>query len=171
MKEDFTRIAISDSSLSMLISAARRQIKHTVAAMSQPYGLNPYQYWMFLIIKQHGAMSLSELAGRMWMDHPTTSRLVHAMEDQGLLQIQPDPKHGRRVLIGLNPDKTPILEELHGKVSAYQSRLEAGLSDEEKTNLVSGLGKVIRNLTGVLNEMKSGKGSGERAAKAETLAS
>jgi DNA-binding MarR family transcriptional regulator len=152
MKDDFAHSALPESSLSMLIAAARRHIKHAVAAIVEPYGLNAYQCWMILLLRDRGPMSLSELAGRMWMDHPTTSRLVHALEEIGLLQVQPDPTHGRKVLIGVNPEKASLLEEIHGKVLVYRSRLEHGLSSEEKSVLHDALSKMILNLSEILEE-------------------
>ena len=170
MKDDFTNSALPESSLSMLIAAARRHVKHAVGAIVEPYGLNAYQCWMILLLRDRGPMSLSELAGRMWMDHPTTSRLVHALELDGLLQVQPDPHHGRKVLIGINPDKTGLLEEIHVKVLEYRSRMEQGLSSTERTVLHDALAKVILNLTELLGEEPAEKDPGTRHAKSKALA-
>lgn len=153
MKDDFTHSALPESSLSMLIAAARRQVKHAVAAAVEPYGLNAYQCWMVVLLRDRGAMSLSELAGRMWMDHPTTSRLVHALEEMGLLQIHPDPTHGRKVLIDIHPGKREVADEIHGKVIDYRNLLERGLSPEEKGVLHAALGKVILNLEELLEKV------------------
>ncbi len=152
MKDDFARSALPEASLSMLIAAARRHVKHAVNAIGEPHGLNAYQCWMILLLKDRGPMSLSELAGRMWMDHPTTSRLVHALEEIDLLQVQPDPNHGRKVLIGINPDRMRIIDQIHSQVLVYRSRLEAGLSATEKAVLHDALAKVILNLTDLLEE-------------------
>jgi DNA-binding MarR family transcriptional regulator len=152
MKDDFSHSALPESSLSMLIAAARRHVKHAVGALVEPYGLNAYQCWMVLLLKNRGPMSLSELAGRMWMDHPTTSRLVHALEETGLLRVQPDPNHGRKVLIGITPERMGLVDEIYTLVLAYRNRMEAGLSAEEKTVLHQGLEKIILNLTELLEE-------------------
>ncbi|HWQ10888.1 MAG TPA: MarR family transcriptional regulator [Holophaga sp.] len=152
MKDDFTHSALPESSLSMLIAAARRQVKHAVAAAVEPYGLNAYHCWMIVLLRDRGAMSLSELAGRMWMDHPTTSRLVHALEEMGLLKIQPDPTHGRRVLIDIDAGKREVADAIHERVLDYRNLLERGLSPEEKGVLHSALGKVILNLEELLEK-------------------
>jgi len=167
MKDDFTHSALPESSLSMLIAAARRHVKHVVGAIVEPYGLNAYQCWMILLLKDRGAMSLSELAGRMWMDHPTTSRLVHALEESGLLRVQPDPNHGRKVLIGINPEKMGLVDEIFTLVLAYRNRMEAGLSQEEKTVLHSGLSRIILNLTELLDE--DGQETAERKPASKAL--
>lgn len=171
MKDDFTHSALPESSLSMLIAAARRHVKHAVGALVEPYGLNAYQCWMLLLLRDRGPMSLSELAGRMWMDHPTTSRLVHALEENGLLQIQPDPSHGRKVLIAIPPAKAPMVEEIHAKVLEYRSQLEKGLTAEEKTVLHSALAKVILNLSDLLQPEGREPAHHDRRSRSKALAS
>ena len=153
MKDDFTHSALPEATLSMLIAAARRHIKHALAALLEPYGLNAYQCWMIVLLNSRGPMSLSELAGRMWMDHPTTSRLVHGLEGMGLLQVRPDPSHGRRVLIGHPPGKKrELVEQIHGRLDRYRAQFEKGLTAEEKKAIHSGLSKVILNLASLLED-------------------
>ena len=171
MKDDFAHSALPEASLSMLIAAARRHVKHAVGSIVEPYGFNAYQCWMILLLKARGPMSLSELAGRMWMDHPTTSRLVHALEETGLLQVQPDPNHGRKVLIGINPEKTGLMDEIHGKVLTYRNRLEHGLSAEEKSVLHDALAKVILNLEDFLGDEITEKDEPSQRSKSKALAS
>lgn len=169
MKDDFSATALPESSLSMLIAAARRHVKHAVGAIVEPYGLNAYQCWILMLLRQRGPMSLSELAGRMWMDHPTTSRLVHAMQENGVIQVQPDPTHGRKVLIGLNPDKVGVVEDIYGKVSTYRSRLEHGLSEEEKSVLHTALEKVILNLSDLLEAEPAESAATGRGSRSKVL--
>jgi DNA-binding MarR family transcriptional regulator len=170
MKDNFAQTALPEASLSMLIAAARRHVKHAVAAIVEPYGLNAYQCWMILLLRSRGPMSLSELAGRMWMDHPTTSRLVHALEEGGLLQVHPDPSHGRKVLIGLNPEKAELMDEIHAKVLVYRARLERGLNQEETTVLHRALAKVILNLEDLLEDESSKHEPPPRRSKSKALA-
>lgn len=153
------------STLSMLIAAARRHVKHAVGTLGEPYGLNPYQYWMLWILRDQGPMSLSELAGRMWMDHPTTSRLVHALEAEGYVQVSPDPKHGRRISIGIPTAKIAKIDEICGRATEYRSRLEEGLSSGELDTLRSALCKVILNLEGLLQQWESDGTKGKRKKK------
>jgi len=153
------------STLSMLIAAARRHVKHAIGTLGEPEGLNPYQYWMLWILREQGPLSLSELAGQMWMDHPTTSRLVHALETEGYLEVSPDPKHGRRIRIGIPAAKRAVVEEICGRATDYRARLEAGLSEEEGRMLRSGLCKVITNLEGLLKEWEEDGTKGKRKKK------
>jgi DNA-binding MarR family transcriptional regulator len=170
MKDAFTHSALPEASLSMLIAAARRYVKHAVDALGDPYGLNLYHCWMLLLLRDRGPISLTELAGRMWMDHPTTSRLVHALEEMGLLRVQQDPTHGRKVLIGINPEKACLTEEVYAKVVEYRAQLEKGMTQEEKAFLRTALAKVILNLSELLEEGHPDKIDPEAKSKAKLLA-
>ena len=154
------------STLSMLIAAARRHVKHAVGALGEPYGLNPYQYWMLWLLREQGPLSLSELARLMWMDHPTTSRLVHALESDGYLEVSPDPKHGRRIRIGIPEAKRDHVEEICSRATEYRTRMEEGLSLDEQKVLRSSLCKVITNLEGLLKQWEADGTKGKRKKKA-----
>ena len=143
------------STLSMLISAARRHVKHAVGALGEADGLNPYQFWMLWILREQGPMSLTEVARRMWMDHPTTSRLVHALETAGFLEVTPDPKHGRRIRIGIPVAKLTEVEAICVRAAEYSARMEEGLSPEEQAAMRTGLIKVITNLEGLLKHWEN----------------
>lgn len=140
-----------NSTLSMLIAAARRNVKHAITTLAEPYGLNPYQYWMLWILRE-GPLSLSELAAKMWMDHPTTSRLIHALEEEGYVTISPDPNHGRRICIQITPSRLASVQEICAAATEYRNRFEANLTLEELAALRTALPKVITNVEGFLQD-------------------
>jgi DNA-binding MarR family transcriptional regulator len=152
-----------NSTLSMLIAAARRNVKHAIGSLSEPYGLNPYQYWMLWILRE-GPHSLSELATKMWMDHPTTSRLVHALEEDGYISISPDPNHGRRISIKIKPEKADAVAEICASANAYRTKFEEGLSAEELQVLRTALSRVITNVEGFLKATPSKDPKAKRKA-------
>src|SRR5512135_3806328 len=90
--------------LGFLVAATRRRVKQVVWARLAPLGLTPQQYWIMLVINRKGPQSLHLLAKEVWMDDPTASRVVKALCDRGLLRSEPDPAHGRRILIRLTPE-------------------------------------------------------------------
>jgi len=136
----------SQSSPSLLIMAAKRQIKQLVATRLKPFNLTDQQCLLLEIVREVGPICLSDLAGELRLDHPTTSRLVHTLEGRGLLKVKPDPKHRRRVLIHLDDSQQAFLDDLHAIVADYRARLESGLTEEEKNLLRICLGKVLVNL-------------------------
>ncbi len=146
------------SNLSMLVAAARRSVKHAVAPLLEPLDLTPLQAWMILLIRESGTVSLTELASQMWLDHPTTSRLVHSLEERGILSIQQDPNHGRRIQISICQEGAAFVETLFMASETFRERMEQGLDPEEKDIFRRVIHKFLVNLSTMSAELPKRKG-------------
>lgn len=132
--------------LGHLIGAARRRMKQALWAQLQPLELTPQQFWVLLVIDKHGSLSLHELALQVWMDDPTASRVVKALEGRGLLTTGPDPQHGRRRLIQLGAKGRALRTTLRSLAVAFRTRIEQGISPQAEARLRSALERVISNM-------------------------
>ena len=137
---------LTQASLGTLAAAVRRRLKHVVGARLVPFRLTIQQAWVLLVLHEQGPSSLHPLAQQTWMDDPTASRVVKAMVGRGLLRTQPDPKHGRRILISLTPEALPIAQELQQIVAGIRASLVRGLSPDQQALLREGLLAMIANL-------------------------
>jgi DNA-binding MarR family transcriptional regulator len=144
------RSAFAASSLGMLIVAARRSIRQIVSTMVLPEAITPHQYWMLLVLQSSKPLSLGELATSMWMDDPSVSRAVKVLADRGLVEINHDPRHGRRLLIRLSLQGQALCEQIWEVAGGFQERMEAGLTDLEKATLHASLCKVLSNLDDII---------------------
>jgi len=137
---------LTQAGLGTLAAAVRRRLKHVVGARLVPYGLTIQQSWVMLVLLEHGPSSLHPLAQQTWMDDPTASRVVKALVGRGLLRTQPDPRHGRRILINLTPEALPMAQELQQIVAGIRANLVQGLSPDQQAVLREGLLVMIANL-------------------------
>lgn len=137
---------LTQAGLGTLAAAVRRRLKHVVGARLVPYGLTIQQSWVMLVLLEHGPSSLHPLAQQTWMDDPTASRVVKALVGRGLLRTQPDPRHGRRILISLTPEALPMARELQQIVAGIRADLVQGLSPDQQAVLREGLLVMIANL-------------------------
>ena len=64
----------------------------------------PLQLSALVTVEQHGPLRLSELARREAVTAPTMSRVLTALDEQGLVVRSPDPQDARGVLITLSPE-------------------------------------------------------------------
>lgn len=142
--------SLSDAGPGTLAAGVRRLLKQVLWARLAPYGLSPQQLWVVLVLRQKGPSSLHPLARQVWMDDPTASRVVKTMVERGWLTAQPDPRHGRRILIDLAPAARPKVEELHGITTELGGTMTSGLSQEEQDVLSRGLRTMIDNLESLL---------------------
>lgn len=147
------------SGTSMLIGAARSLLKQVVGTLLEPHDLTPHQLWMLLVLRESGPQSLSELASRMWLDHPTASRLAHGLEDRGFLTVERHPQQGRRVSIALRADHAEELEALARLAEAFREELEAGVSPEQKAVFRTVMETLLRNLGSIHARQKPGSGA------------
>ena len=147
------------SGISMLVAAARRAVKHAVAPLLEPLDLTPHEGWMILLLRETGPLSLTDLALRMWLDHPTTSRLVHALESRQILEVKQDPNHGRRIQIGIAKEGASLSETLFMASETFRIRMEKGFSEVEKNAFRGSLHKLLHNLAelNATNPKRKGK--------------
>ena len=141
--------------LGQLIAATRRRIKQALWAHLEEEKLTPQQYWILMVLMEHGPHSLHALAGKVCIDDPTASRIVKALSGRGLTASEPDPDHGRRILIRMAPGTEALQRRLKGMAAKVRGGLESGFSDGEKALLRSGLMKVIANMDALETDLRA----------------
>ncbi|HET8901346.1 MAG TPA: MarR family transcriptional regulator [Holophagaceae bacterium] len=141
--------------LGQLIAATRRRIKQALWAHLEADKLTPQQYWILMVLMEHGPHSLHELAGKVCIDDPTASRIVKALSARGLTASSPDPDHGRRILIRMGPDTAALQKRLKGMAAKVRGGLESGFTSEEKALLRLGLMKIIANMDALETDLRS----------------
>jgi DNA-binding MarR family transcriptional regulator len=156
---------LHDAGLGTLAAAVRRRLKHVVGTRLAPHNLTLQQFWVMLVLLEQGPMSLHPLGQKVWMDDPTASRVVKAMVGRGLLLAEPDPSHGRRILISLTPGALPLARELQLLAEELKAGLVAGFDPDQQAALRRGLLAMITNLDDMLDAIPS-SGSGDAAVTA-----
>ncbi len=153
LMQEQTPTPLTKVGLGFLVAATRRRVKQVVWARLTPLGLTPQQFWIMLVINRKGPQSLHLLAREVWMDDPTASRVVKALCDRGLLRSEPDPAHGRRILIRLTPEGSGTARELEAISEEIRGRLAGGLSEEELAIIRRGLAQMITNMDHLAEEL------------------
>lgn len=138
--------------LGILAAAVRRRLKQVISARLAVHGITLQQFWVILVLGESGGTSLHPLAQRVWMDDPTASRVVKSLVERGLVTTQPDPHHGRRILISLAPGALPLAQELQALAAEVKAGLVCGLSADQQAVLRQGLRDMIANLDAMLME-------------------
>jgi DNA-binding MarR family transcriptional regulator len=99
----------------------------------------PLQLSALVTVEQHGPLRLSELARREAVTAPTMSRVLAALDEQGLVIRTPDPQDARGVRIVLSEEGAARLAEVRSHRTALVARRLARLSDEEREQIVAAL--------------------------------
>jgi DNA-binding MarR family transcriptional regulator len=73
-------------------------------------------------LELYGPVTPSELADIERIKRPTATRLLRALEEQGLVERTPDPKDGRSALISITGEGRERLRRLRRRKNAYLAR-------------------------------------------------
>jgi DNA-binding MarR family transcriptional regulator len=84
-------------------------------------------------------LRLSELARREAVTAPTMSRVLAALDEQGLVIRTPDPNDARGVRIVLAEEGAARLAEVRSHRTALVARRLARLDDEQRATLLASL--------------------------------
>lgn len=99
----------------------------------------PLQLSALVTVEQHGPLRLSELARREAVTAPTMSRVLSALDEQGLVIRTPDPSDARGVQIVLSDDGAQRLTEVRSHRTALVARRLARLGDEERQQIIAAM--------------------------------
>jgi DNA-binding MarR family transcriptional regulator len=99
----------------------------------------PLQLSALVTVEQYGPLRLSELARREAVTAPTMSRVLSALDEQGLVVRAADPQDARGVLITLSPDGARRLDEVRTRRTALVARRLARLDDAQRAALTAAL--------------------------------
>jgi DNA-binding MarR family transcriptional regulator len=99
----------------------------------------PLQLSALATVEQYGPLRLSELARREAVTAPTMSRVLAALDEQGLVIRTPDPNDARGVRIVLSDEGAARLAEVRSHRTALVARRLARLDDDQKATLLAAL--------------------------------
>jgi DNA-binding MarR family transcriptional regulator len=88
-------------------------------------------------IERHGALTLRELADHEKVQPPSMSRIVAALEEQGLLTRTPHPTDGRQALIAMTGAARDLIREDRRRRDAWLARRLRDLGPQERETLRS----------------------------------
>ncbi|MEJ3651694.1 MarR family transcriptional regulator [Actinomycetes bacterium KLBMP 9759] len=92
----------------------------------------PLQLSALVTVEQHGPLRLSELARREAVTAPTMSRVLAALDEQGLVVRATDPQDARGVLITLAEEGSRRLNEVRSHRTALVARRLMRLDAEQR---------------------------------------
>ena len=99
----------------------------------------PLQLSALVTVEQHGPLRLSELARREAVTAPTMSRVLSALDEQGLVLRAPDPQDARGVLVSLSDAGAVALAEVRTHRTALVARRLARLDDAQRATLADAM--------------------------------
>lgn len=111
----------------------RLVIARTARRMRQEAGhvLSPTLTSALASIERRGPLTPSELADAERVKRPTATRIVAALERDGLVQRTADPSDGRACFLSVSPKGAETLKKLRKRKNAYLSRMLRDMPSED----------------------------------------
>ena len=137
---DATELAARLASLSTVL---QRHLSRTDAGD----GLTRARLSALALLVLGGPRTLGELAAAEHVRPPTMTRLIHAMEEDGLVARSPNPKDGRSIVIRATPHGAEQLERGRARQIAPLAEAISDLDRPERLQLEDAadlLGRVLR---------------------------
>lgn len=112
------------------------------AAYARPHGLSPTEWRLLARLNAQGSMLLRDLCTALAMDKAYASRILRALQPRGLLAVQGDPQHGRRLIVSITPAGQALARELLPQAREAQMQLLDVLDASERVVLYAALRKL-----------------------------
>ncbi|HYH58706.1 MAG TPA: MarR family transcriptional regulator [Thermoleophilaceae bacterium] len=128
----------------------RLAIARTARRMRQEAGdeLSPSMTAALATIENHGPLTPSGLADIERIKRPTATRILHRLEEDGLIERSADPSDGRSAVVCITSQGAALLKKLRSRKNAYLARRLRELPAEDVAALERAAGVLERLLDG-----------------------
>lgn len=110
-------------------------------------GMNITSWRIGLILRNYGAISMTEVATHAVGRLPTITKSVYRMEQQGLVSVKKNEQDARVTMVSITEQGIETVEQLIQNTSKTIDRAFSDLTNEELATMNSLLKKVFDNLS------------------------
>jgi DNA-binding MarR family transcriptional regulator len=128
------------------VAKAFKGINAELSRQLEPHGVHPGQDYLLDELWREDGQTVGALAARIGVEVPTAVRTVSRMEAAGLLQREPDPADGRRVIVRLTPRGKELERIVPQILAEVTERATSGMSEAEREQLLRLLRDLRKNL-------------------------
>jgi DNA-binding MarR family transcriptional regulator len=130
----------------LLLAAVRRRQRQAVEARVGHMGLSSQQFWVLEAIHQRGECPLSDILATLPMDQPTTSRVLAALQERGLVETQTDSNDRRCRRVRLTTQGERLAKHCTTIAKQIRKTLLVGFTQAEVATLSETLSRMVANL-------------------------
>jgi DNA-binding MarR family transcriptional regulator len=134
----------SDEALSELFWGVARQLRHSSRETLAPFDILPSHSRAIVVIQRHGALRLSLLSEHLRIAPRSTTEVVDALEERGLVERQPDPDDRRATLVSLTAEGERVANAIRAGRDAEAERFFGTLTATDRAELA----RILRTLRG-----------------------
>jgi DNA-binding MarR family transcriptional regulator len=133
-----------DESLAEAFWGVARQLRGLSRRTLEPWEVTPSHARVLSVLARHGVMRLSELSEHLRIAPRSTTEVVDALDERGLIERRPDPSDRRATLVELTDDGKDINAAIRASRATEADAFFGTLSDTDYYNLTRILRKLRR---------------------------
>jgi DNA-binding MarR family transcriptional regulator len=120
------------------------QLRHLRRETLAPWDIAPSHSRALGVLLRDGAMRLSELSDHLHIAARSTTEVVDALQDRGLVERRPDPQDRRATLVAPTDEGTRVGQAIRASRDAEAEAYFSVLSEAERKDLTGILRKLRR---------------------------
>jgi DNA-binding MarR family transcriptional regulator len=132
----------NDETLAEAFWSVARRLRHLTHDTVAPFGITPGQARALGVLQRHGGMRLNELSDHLRIAPRSTTEVIDALQQSGLVERSADPLDRRATLVALTEDGTRVGAALRSARSAEADAFFGRLSDADRGALTRILGSL-----------------------------
>jgi DNA-binding MarR family transcriptional regulator len=134
-------------------AAFMRRSMHDFLRFARQEGLSMVQMNVLMRIYYHGACDITALVDTLQVSKAAAGQLVERMEQQGLVERQPDPQDHRARRVSMTEKGKALVEASIAARQAWMADLLAGIPGQERPEIA----RVLRLLTAAAENLESSR--------------
>ncbi|VVE38781.1 MarR family winged helix-turn-helix transcriptional regulator [Pandoraea nosoerga] len=132
--------------LTYVIASLDRLLRRHMTEALAPLGLTLAQFTALSVLDARGKLSNAQLAQRSFITPQSANEVVSVMAARQWITREPDPNHGRIVLLQLTDEGRRVLAQCEAVAKEIDARMRAGVSREDAAAVQRHLELFVRNL-------------------------
>jgi len=135
-----------ETSLGYLLKEASSALRAAMEEVLRPLGMNVTHYSCLELLAQRPGLSNSELARGAFVTRQTMNVLIQSLEREGYVTRPAAAPVGKALPTRLTPRGRRSLDHASAAVRSVEVRMQAGLSESERSDTFRILQRMIRSL-------------------------
>ncbi|CAE6854066.1 hypothetical protein R69658_07307 [Paraburkholderia aspalathi] len=132
--------------LAYVIGSLDRILRHRMSEALTPLSLTIGQFTAMSVLDAGGQASNAQLAKRSLITPQSANEVMNLMVARRWISREPDPTHGRIVLLRLTDEGREVLRQCEQAVRAIEEKMRAGVEPDAADAVQNYLETFVRNL-------------------------
>jgi DNA-binding MarR family transcriptional regulator len=135
--------------ISYAIARLHQLVFSSVSELAARHGLTALQFTTLSVLNRHGApLSSSQLARRSFMTAQSMHEVIHRLEQDGLIERNPHPDHGRKLPASLTAKGRRVLAACEAAVADFEAQMLKGFTKSDRDTFLDVVKSAVHNLGG-----------------------